>query len=122
MHRQRQERQYWFPSALHISCPLAEQDSEIEIKGELKSRPYAEITLEMLEEAGAVIETDFQRFSLRGGQSYDLGGYTVPGDFSSASYLLAAAAVTGFAPHGPGPPPLSSGGLGAGIHPPKDGG
>ena len=84
-----------FLSALLISCPLAEEDSEIEIKGELKSRPYAEITLEMLEDAGAKIETDFQRFSLRGGQSYDLGGYTVPGDFSSASYLLAAAAVTG---------------------------
>ncbi len=84
-----------FLSALLISCPLAENDTEIEIDGELKSRPYAEITLEMLEEAGARIETDFQRFFIAGGQSYDLDGYTVPGDFSSASYLLAAAAVTG---------------------------
>lgn len=84
-----------FLSALLISCPLAEGDSEIEIKGELKSRPYAEITLEMLRAAGAKIETDFERFAVQGGQSYDLGGYTVPGDFSSASYLLAAAAVTG---------------------------
>ncbi len=84
-----------FLSALLISCPLAENDSEIEIDGELKSRPYAEITREMLEEAGAKIETDFRRFFVEGGQSYDLGGYTVPGDFSSASYLLAAAAVTG---------------------------
>jgi 3-phosphoshikimate 1-carboxyvinyltransferase len=84
-----------FLSALLISCPLAEEDSEIEIKGELKSRPYAEITLEMLEDAGAKIETDFRSFFVEGGQSYDLDGYTVPGDFSSASYLLAAAAVTG---------------------------
>lgn len=84
-----------FLSALLISCPLAEGGSEIEIKGELKSRPYAEITLEMLRAAGAKIETDFERFAVQGGQSYDLGGYTVPGDFSSASYLLAAAAVTG---------------------------
>lgn len=84
-----------FLSALLISSPLAEGDTEIEIDGELKSRPYAEITLEMLEEAGAVIETDFRRFFVAGGQSYNLDGYTVPGDFTSASYLLAAAAVTG---------------------------
>ena len=84
-----------FLSALLISCPLADGDSEIEIKGDLKSRPYAEITLEMLEGAGAKIETDFRRFFIGGGQSYDLDGYIVPGDFSSASYLLAAAAVTG---------------------------
>lgn len=84
-----------FLSALLIACPLVEGDAEIEIDGELKSRPYAEITLEMLEEAGAKIETDFRKFFVEGGQSYDLDGYTVPGDFSSASYLLAAAAVTG---------------------------
>lgn len=84
-----------FLSALLLSCPLAENDAEIEIDGELKSRPYAEITLEMLKDAGAKIETDFCKFFVEGGQSYDLDGYTVPGDFSSASYLLAAAAVTG---------------------------
>lgn len=84
-----------FISALLISCPLAEDDTEIVIDGELKSRPYAEITLEMLEEAGAEVETDFERFFIPGGQRYSLERYTVPGDFSSASYLLAAAAVTG---------------------------
>jgi 3-phosphoshikimate 1-carboxyvinyltransferase len=84
-----------FLSALLISCPLAEDDAEIVIDGELKSRPYAEITLEMLEEAGAKVETDFKRFFIPGGQRYRLEEYTVPGDFSSASYLLAAAAVTG---------------------------
>lgn len=84
-----------FLSALLISCPLAEDDTEIVIDGELKSRPYAEITLEMLEGAGAKVETDFERFFVPGGQRYRLEDYTVPGDFSSASYLLAAAAVTG---------------------------
>ncbi|MDF0589705.1 3-phosphoshikimate 1-carboxyvinyltransferase [Candidatus Methanocrinis natronophilus] len=84
-----------FLSALLISCPLAEDEAEIVIDGELKSRPYAEITLEMLEEAGGKVETDFERFFIQGGQRYHLEEYTVPGDFSSASYLLAAAAVTG---------------------------
>ena len=84
-----------FLSALLIASPLARDDAEIRIVGELKSRPYAEITLEMLKESGAKIETDFKTFRFEGGQCYNLGDYTVPGDFSSASYLLAAAAVTG---------------------------
>ena len=84
-----------FLSALLIACPLAEGDTKIVIEGELKSRPYAEITLDMLQEAGAHIEAGKQEFEIEGGQSYNLKNYTIPGDFSSASYPLAAAAVTG---------------------------
>lgn len=84
-----------FISALLIACPLAENETKISIDGELKSRPYVEITLEMLGQAGVEMETDFRVFRIGGGQRYDLKRYTVPGDFSSASYLLAAAAVTG---------------------------
>ncbi|MHC1630726.1 MAG: 3-phosphoshikimate 1-carboxyvinyltransferase [Methanotrichaceae archaeon] len=83
-----------FLSALLIACPLADADTNIEIKGELKSRPYVEISLEMLRQAGVRINTDFCEFQIKGDQKYDLKNYTVPGDFSSASYLLAAAAVT----------------------------
>lgn len=84
-----------FLSALLIASPLAEGDTKIIIEGELKSRPYAEITLDMLQEAGARIEAGRQEFGIEGGQSYNLKSYTIPGDFSSASYPLAAAAVTG---------------------------
>ena len=84
-----------FLSALLIASPLAEGDTKIIIEGELKSRPYAEITLDMLKEAGARIEAGKQEFEVEGGQSYNLKSYTIPGDFSSASYPLAAAAVTG---------------------------
>lgn len=84
-----------FLSALLIACPLCENPTEIEIKGELKSRPYAQITLELLEQAGAKISTDENQFFIEGGQIYNLRSYTVPGDFSSSSYILAAAAVTG---------------------------
>lgn len=84
-----------FLSALLIASPLSEGDTKIIIEGELKSRPYAEITLDMLKDAGARIEADKQEFEVEGGQSYNLKSYTIPGDFSSASYPLAAAAVTG---------------------------
>ena len=84
-----------FLSALLIACPLAERETRIIIEGELKSRPYAEITLDMLHDAGIKIEERGQEFIVPGGQSFGLEEYTIPGDFSSASYPLAAAAVTG---------------------------
>ncbi len=84
-----------FLSALLIALPLADGESRIVIEGDLKSRPYAEITLDMLDDAGAKIDARPQEFLISGSQSYNLRGYTIPGDFSSASYPLAAAAVTG---------------------------
>ena len=85
-----------FISALLITCPLAENSTTLSITGKLKSRPYVDVTLEMLEMAGVKIHTDDSngtRFIIPGKQRYDLKDYTIPGDFSSASYLLAAAAL-----------------------------
>lgn len=84
-----------FLSALLIAAPLAEGDTKIVIEGELKSRPYAEITLDMLSDAGVRVNARRQEFLIPGNQTYNLQSYTIPGDFSSASYPLAAAAVTG---------------------------
>lgn len=84
-----------FLSALLIAAPLAERDTKIVIEGELKSRPYAEITLDMLSDAGVRVNARRQEFLIPGNQTYNLQSYTIPGDFSSASYPLAAAAVTG---------------------------
>ncbi len=84
-----------FLSALLIAAPLARGDTTVVIEGHLKSRPYAEITLAMLAEAGVRVQAGRQEFFVPGNQTYNLQGYTIPGDFSSASYPLAAAAVTG---------------------------
>ncbi len=88
-----------FISALLIACPLANEDSTISVEGELKSRPYVDVTLEVLREAGIVIDerddSGSLRFVIKGNQTFDLGRYTVPGDFSSSSYLLAAGALCG---------------------------
>lgn len=87
-----------FISALLISCPLTTQSTTLSIKGEMKSRPYVDVTTELLEKAGCEIlleETNNIKFIIPANQKYDLKDYTVPGDFSSASYVLAAAAMTG---------------------------
>ena len=88
-----------FISALLIACPLANEDSTISVEGELKSRPYVDVTLEVLREAGIMIDerddSSGLRFVIKGNQTFDLKRYTVPGDFSSSSYLLAAGALAG---------------------------
>lgn len=85
-----------FISALLIACPLAENSTTLSIIGKLKSRPYVDVTIEMLGLAGIKIHTDDNngtRFIIPGKQKYSLKEYTIPGDFSSASYLLASAAM-----------------------------
>ncbi|MDR2944277.1 MAG: 3-phosphoshikimate 1-carboxyvinyltransferase [Methanosarcinales archaeon] len=91
-----------FISALLLSCPLLKADSKITIEGELKSKPYADMTLEAAQKAGVVIHEQRENdangdagiyYKIQGNQTYDLGNYTIPGDFSSASYLLAAGAL-----------------------------
>lgn len=87
-----------FISALLIACPLTTQSTTLSIKGEMKSRPYVDVTIELIEKAGAEIlieEGNNTKFIIPANQIYNLKEYTVPGDFSSASYLLAAAAITG---------------------------
>jgi len=86
-----------FISALLISCPVAEKNSHI-VARNLTSVPYMRITVEVLEKAG--IKVPFSRssndysFHVEGGKRYELRKFTVPGDFSSASYPLATAAIT----------------------------
>ncbi len=86
-----------FISALLISCPVAEKNSHI-VAQNLTSVPYMRMTAEVLEKAG--IKVPFSRlsndysFHVEGGKRYESRKFTVPGDFSSASYPLAAAAIT----------------------------
>lgn len=84
-----------FISSLLISSPFARRDTTINVKGQLKSKPYVEVTLEMMEKAGVKVSTDFREFRVECFQEYALPSYRVPGDFSSASYVLAAGALAG---------------------------
>ena len=86
-----------FLTALLMSAPLARQAITIKVKGELVSKPYIDITLDLMAKFGVVVANDnYQTFSIAGGQSYrSPGELMVEGDASSASYFLAAAAIAG---------------------------
>ena len=86
-----------FLTALLMTAPLAPEDTVIRIKGDLVSKPYIDITLNLMKTFGVEIENQhYQQFVVKGGQSYQSPGtYLVEGDASSASYFLAAAAIRG---------------------------
>ena len=86
-----------FLTALLMSAPLAKGEIHIKVKGDLVSKPYIDITLDLMAKFGVTVTNDkYQRFSVAGGQSYrSPGEIMVEGDASSASYFLAAAAISG---------------------------
>ncbi len=81
-------------SSLLINCPLAEQDSELDVY-ELPEKSYIHMTLGWLDRQKIRYETsdDFSHFKLYGGQSYQGQEVTIPGDFSSATFFLVAGAI-----------------------------
>jgi 3-phosphoshikimate 1-carboxyvinyltransferase len=88
-----------FLTAFLMAAPMASEDTEIEIVGELVSKPYIKITLQIMQDFGIEVENvnaEYQRFIIKAGQTYTSpGNYLVEGDASSASYFLAAAAIAG---------------------------
>ncbi|ELY60155.1 3-phosphoshikimate 1-carboxyvinyltransferase [Natronococcus amylolyticus DSM 10524] len=84
-------------TALLMAGAVTEGGLEIDLETELKSAPYVDITLEVLDDFGVEAEKTKTGFAVDGGQRYDPadGEYRVPGDFSSISYLLAAGAIAG---------------------------
>ncbi|MCB1645393.1 MAG: 3-phosphoshikimate 1-carboxyvinyltransferase [Pseudomonadales bacterium] len=84
-------------TALLMTLPLAREDSEITVIGEQVSKPYLDITLDIMEKFGVHASHDnYQLFKVPGGQQYTSpGDYLIEGDASSASYFFAAAAIKG---------------------------
>ena len=86
-----------FISALLFAGASTDAGVNISLQTRLKSAPYVDITIDLLDEFGVSARRTRRGFSVAGRQSYRLrsGEYTVPGDFSSISYLLAAGALVG---------------------------
>ncbi len=86
-----------FLTAILMIAPLLKTDTNIEIDGELVSKPYIDITLNIMSRFGVNVQNnDYKSFTVKGNQSYQgVDKYMVEGDASSASYFLAAGAIKG---------------------------
>ena len=86
-----------FLTALLMALPLvATKDIVIDVVGELISKPYIDITLNLLQRFGIAVQRDgWQRFTIPAGARYQSpGDIYVEADASSASYFIALGAVS----------------------------
>jgi 3-phosphoshikimate 1-carboxyvinyltransferase len=86
-----------FLSALLMALPLNGQKTTIEVIGELISKPYIEITLNLMARFGVLVQREgWRAFTIPAASRYvSPGTLFVEGDASSASYFLAAGAIGG---------------------------
>ena len=84
-----------FLSALLMVAPYAKHDVLIKVTDHLVSRPYVDMTLNVMSAFGVEVQCEeYQSFSVKAGQRYRPQLYCIEGDASNASYFFSAAAVT----------------------------
>jgi len=85
-----------FLSSLLLMAPCTPKGMSIKVSHGPVSRPYVDMTVEILERFGIRVQRDgYTRFDIDGGQTYRAGDYTVEPDASQAGYFWGAAAITG---------------------------
>ena len=82
-------------TGLLMALPLATEDSVIRVNN-LKSKPYIDMTLQVLESFGInIINNGYTDFIIKGRQKYKPREFTIEGDWSGAAFLLVAGAING---------------------------
>ncbi len=87
-----------FLSAVLLAAPAAPQGIRVEMEGPMVSRPYVRLTIDVMRRFGADVQTvsgETEVFLVPPGRGYRAVDVEIEGDYSSASYFFAAAAVTG---------------------------
>jgi 3-phosphoshikimate 1-carboxyvinyltransferase len=85
-----------FITGLLFALPLLQGDSIIRMTTPLESKPYVDMTVEMLARFGiTVINENDEAFHIPGGQRYQAADYSVEGDYSQAAFWLSAGILGG---------------------------
>ncbi|MDP6453171.1 MAG: 3-phosphoshikimate 1-carboxyvinyltransferase, partial [SAR202 cluster bacterium] len=86
-----------FTTGILMAAPLAQGDIQIDVNGDLVSKPYIDITLDAMRRFGIHAENhEYKTFKIPGRQTYKSPGRAlVEGDASSATYFMSAAAIRG---------------------------
>jgi 3-phosphoshikimate 1-carboxyvinyltransferase len=81
-------------SSILISAPCAENPMNLKVQGDFISKPYVDMTLDIMRKFGVNVEYQSADKSFHvTPQKYKATKYTIEGDYSSASYLIAAGAA-----------------------------
>lgn len=82
-----------FVTGLLFALPLLEGNSKIRLTSHLESRPYVDITIDILRRFGITVESSENGFRIAGGQKYKPYDYRVEGDYSQAAFFYVANAL-----------------------------
>jgi len=85
-----------FISSLLITAPLTDKGMNLEIEGNLVSKPYLDATISTMRSFGVTVQTiiPYKRYNITP-QIYKPSSFTIPIDFSSLALLLSAAVLCG---------------------------
>lgn len=85
-----------FISALLIAGPIAKDDVQITVRPPLLSKRYIDLTVDCMSAFGADVDRKgYESFIIKKGTAYHPQDFSIPGDWSSANYFFAAAALLG---------------------------
>ena len=82
-----------FITGLLLALPLVDGNSEIILTSPLESRPYVDITIDVLKKYGIIIQENENGFSIKGNQKYTPHDDKVEGDFSQSAFFYVANAL-----------------------------
>ncbi len=78
-----------------MALPVAKNNSTLTVK-DLRSKPYIDMTLQMLEEFHVRVESsEHEKYYIEGNQEFEACEYEIEGDWSGASFILVAGAIGG---------------------------
>lgn len=77
-------------SGLLMALPILEKDSVLNVEGNIVSKSYINITLEILKDFGIEVKVNGNKFIIKGNQEYKTKGeYTIEGDYSNSAFFIA---------------------------------
>lgn len=92
----RGDRSSQYFTALLLVAAYAKEDVEIRVEGDLASKPYLDMTSDIMRAFGVdVVNDSYSTFTVKSGQRYRPATYAVEPDATNASYFWAAGAITG---------------------------
>ena len=85
-----------FVSGLLLAAPMMQKGLRLEMTSPLESRGYVRLTMEIMKHHGIQVKSNYEMslFEIQPKQTYAPAADRVPGDFSSASFVMSAAAIT----------------------------
>ena len=85
-----------FLSALLMVSPYAQHPVEITVSTNLNSKPYVDMTLDVMADFGVkIVRNDYQSFIVHSANYHQIDNYSIEPDASAASYFFAAPAILG---------------------------